>query len=46
MLTRLEKSPYIIFTIAYDQYALQAFEENTVDYLLKPISSEKLDFSN
>jgi two-component system LytT family response regulator len=43
MLTKLEKSPYIIFTTAYDQYALQAFEENTVDYLLKPISSEKLD---
>ena len=43
MLTKLEKSPYIVFTTAYDQYALQAFEENTVDYLLKPISSEKLD---
>jgi len=43
MLTRLEKSPYIIFTTAYDQYALQSFEENTVDYLLKPISTEKLD---
>lgn len=43
MLTKLEKSPYIIFTTAYDQYALLAFEENTVDYLLKPISSEKLD---
>lgn len=43
MLTKLQKSPYIIFTTAYDQYALQAFEENTVDYLLKPISSEKLD---
>jgi two-component system LytT family response regulator len=43
MLTKLEKSPYIVFTTAYDQYALQAFEENTVDYLLKPISNEKLD---
>lgn len=43
MLTRLKKSPYIVFTTAYDQYALQAFEENTIDYLLKPISNEKLE---
>lgn len=43
MLQSLEKSPYIIFTTAYDEYALRAFEENAVDYLLKPISEEKLD---
>lgn len=43
MLKKLDRSPYIIFTTAYDEYALRAFEENAVDYLLKPINSEKLD---
>jgi two-component system, LytTR family, response regulator LytT len=32
----------IIFTTAYDQYAIKAFEVNSVDYLLKPIQAEKL----
>ena len=33
----------VIFTTAYDQYAIRAFEVNSVDYLLKPIQSEKLE---
>jgi two-component system LytT family response regulator len=43
LLRHLEKSPCVVFTTAFDQFALQAFEENTVDYLLKPITEEALD---
>ena len=34
--------PLVIFTTAYDNFALKAFEENTVDYLLKPVDPERL----
>lgn len=37
-----ELMPYIVFVTAYDQYALKAFEEKTLDYLLKPIDPERL----
>jgi two-component system LytT family response regulator len=40
---RLKSKPYIIFATAYDEYAMKAFEENTVDYLLKPIDEKRLD---
>jgi two-component system LytT family response regulator len=45
MLGRLTDPPRVIFTTAYDQYAVKAFEEESVDYLLKPIEKERLDKS-
>ena len=35
--------PLIVFTTAYENFALRAYEENTVDYLLKPVEPERLD---
>lgn len=34
--------PHVVFTTAYESFALKAFEENTVDYLLKPVDPERL----
>lgn len=45
MLQKLTHLPVVIFATAYDQYAIQAFEENSIDYLLKPILPERLERS-
>jgi two-component system LytT family response regulator len=42
LLSRLNEQPFVIFTTAYDEYALRAFEVNSIDYLMKPIEPEQL----
>lgn len=41
VLEALDYEPWVVFTTAYDQYAVKAFEKNAVDYVLKPINSER-----
>jgi two-component system LytT family response regulator len=43
MLSQIKQQPKVVFTTAYDQYAIKAFEENSIDYLLKPIEAERLE---
>ena len=42
MLAEVEKAPRVIFTTAYDEYAIKAFEVNALDYLLKPVEPKRL----
>lgn len=42
LLEKLDYEPRIIFTTAYSEYAIKSFDYHTIDYLLKPISQERL----
>jgi two-component system LytT family response regulator len=41
VLEEIDHQPYVIFSTAYDQYAIKAFEKNAVDYMLKPLDEER-----
>jgi two-component system, LytTR family, response regulator len=43
ILSKLSFMPLVVFATAFDQYAIRAFEENSIDYLLKPIEAERLE---
>ncbi|MCW5517325.1 LytR/AlgR family response regulator transcription factor [Muriicola sp. Z0-33] len=45
VIEKLDNLPYVIFTTAYESFAIKAFEINAVDYLLKPFDDERIDAS-
>ena len=42
MLMEVDRAPHVIFTTAYDEFALKAFEVNALDYLMKPVEPKRL----
>ena len=42
LLAQLKTIPIVVFCTAYDQYALEAFETNSIDYLVKPVKLERI----
>ncbi len=45
LLKRLEYNPRVVFTTAYEEYAVKAFELNSIDYLLKPFRADRLEIT-
>ncbi|GAB4116580.1 MAG: LytTR family transcriptional regulator DNA-binding domain-containing protein [Thermoflexibacter sp.] len=45
MLAQVQFMPKVVFATAFDEYAIRAFEENSIDYLLKPIEKERLEIT-
>lgn len=43
LLAELDESPRVVFVTAYDEFAVRAFETNALDYLLKPVRSDRLE---
>lgn len=43
LLARLKTIPMVVFCTAYDQYSLEAFETNSIDYLVKPVKLERIE---
>lgn len=45
VLDNIKHKPYVIFTTAYDQYAIQAFDKNAIDYILKPLDEKRFNLA-